>query len=1016
MLLGISFEDVYRYTMDWFLLSYHSISVFTVLVISLIISMFLAVKREKSVSSFWLMGVFLGYVFMYLGYFIGYSVYSPTAAYHSFLTVLVIFGISCFVAFSYHYPRNDFPKESRLVIPSIFLLSVASILYYIIRSYSLDLDYNFSQHSYSKGNPTVLNVLIFLLHIWCFIILVRKTIIYSEYESFLPWENQTNKEITVNKKAVSYSANLFMRLLSFIRPKGKDANSIKGFSKAIILLSSVAFANVLNSTQLISNETFAYILSSLSLILSFYIIIIYLNNSPEVTSFVVKLVGISLVTLLLVVGYVGHIILSMSEADYDTLKMTELKNSKKNILIGNFDEISENIQYVLRKPRNDDSLIPAYELVYSREDIISLKEIIDFEKKEKEKLVRNLKEKFKRTYITTSKEDMDSLIRSEVSSNKLILDKRLYRNAGIFYIHYDFVYANYIYEVGYSYFQYREYTHKNVSKLFYAILFTTIAIVILFPKFFKDSLVQPLYKLRLGVERVNKGNLDILVPVVSHDEIGFLADSFNTMVLSLKDMKKQMERYTETLEEKVMDRTKEVQDKNHIIAKLKAQQDGDYFLTSLLARPLNHNSNRSSNVKTEFIVKQKNQFSFKDKSVEIGGDICITGNIQLGKKDKPESFVFVFNGDAMGKSLQGAGGALILGVVVNSMLARNTIDTIPNLPPQRWLEGFLEELNAVFQSFDGFILASASLFLVNQETGEAYCINAGHPRTILYRNKKAGFIEPKNEYTRLGLEIKIKGRVQVAKLLQGDIVFIGSDGKDHIQQKKNNQINDNESLILNLIELSLGNLNKLEEEILKIGTPTDDFSIIKLEYQKPVIKNNISKEELFFGDEKDEILIAEEEIELETPIVNELYVEGKKLYNQGQIEKAIEVLTRAFDKDANNQKINKLFGLVCFKGKQYEKAILVLNKYLTQDPKNNEMWYYMSLAQRKIGDYIQSIESAERFYQDHPDNVQNLVNLSDLYRIKGDYKVAKFYSQKAAQLDPTNKSVKKILETIGTKV
>ena len=998
--------------MDWFLLSYHSISVFTVLVISLIIFMFLAVKREKSVSSFWLMGVFLGYVFMYLGYFIGYSVYSPVAAYHSFLTVVVIFGISCFVAFSYHYPRNDFPKESGMVIPLIFLLSVVSIFYYIVQSYSVSLDYNFSQHSYSKGNPTALNILIFLLHIWCFIILVRKTIIYSEYESVLPWGDQTNREITVNRtQPIRSSTGFFMRLLSFINPKGKDANSIKGFSKAIILLSSVAFANVLNSTQFISNETFAYILSSLSLILSFYIIIIYLNNSPEVTSFVVKLVGISLVTLLLVVGYVGHIILSMSETDYDTLRITELKNSKKNILIGNFDEISENIQYVLRKPRNDDSLIPNYELLYSREGIISLKEITDFEKKEKEKITSNLKEKFKRTYITTSKEDLDSLVKSEISYNKLILDKRLYRNAGIFYIHYDFVYANYIYEVGYSYFQYREYTHKNISKLFYAILFTTIAIVILFPKFFKDSLVQPLYKLRLGVERVNQGNLDILVPVVSHDEIGFLADSFNTMVMSLKDMKKQMEQYTETLEEKVMVRNKELQDKNHIISKLKAQQDGDYFLTSLLSRPLNHNSNRSSNVKTEFIVKQKNQFSFKDKSVEIGGDICVTGNVQLGKKDKPESFVFVFNGDAMGKSLQGAGGALILGVVVNSMLARNTIDTVPNLAPQRWLEGFLEEINAVFQSFEGFILASASIFLVNEDTGEAYCINAGHPRTILYRNKKAGFLEPKNEYTRLGLEIKIKGRVQVAKLQQGDIVLIGSDGKDHIQQKKNNQINDNESLILNLVELSSGNLNQLEEEILKIGTPTDDFSIIKLEYQKPVVKNNVSKEELFFGEE---ILIAEEEIDVEAPIVNELYVEGKKLYNQGQVEKAIEVLSRAFDKDANNQKINKLFGLVCFKGKQYEKAILVLHKYLTQDPKNNEMWYYMSLAQRKIGDYIQSIESAERFYQAHPDNVPNLVNLSDLYRMKGDYKVAKFYSQKAAQLDPANKSVKKILETIGT--
>ena len=37
---------------------------------------------------------------------------------------------------------------------------------------------------------------------------------------------------------------------------------------------------------------------------------LYINNSPEPTTFMVKLVGVSLVTVLLVLGFVGNLTLS----------------------------------------------------------------------------------------------------------------------------------------------------------------------------------------------------------------------------------------------------------------------------------------------------------------------------------------------------------------------------------------------------------------------------------------------------------------------------------------------------------------------------------------------------------------------------------------------------------------------------------------------------------------------------------------------------------------------------------
>ncbi|EMP05441.1 stage II sporulation protein E domain protein [Leptospira interrogans serovar Pyrogenes str. 200701872] len=87
-------------------------------------------------------------------------------------------------------------------------------------------------------------------------------------------------------------------------------------------------------------------------------------------------------------------------------------------------------------------------------------------------------------------------------------------------------------------------------------------------------------------------------------------------------------------------------------------------------------------IKTEFYTKQKKSFEFKNRTYEIGGDILISGNVKLcGKK-----YVVFVNGDAMGKSIQGAGGALVLGTVFNTILTRSSISLYQNKQPEKWLE------------------------------------------------------------------------------------------------------------------------------------------------------------------------------------------------------------------------------------------------------------------------------------------------------------------------------------------
>ena len=53
----------------------------------------------------------------------------------------------------------------------------------------------------------------------------------------------------------------------------------------------------------------------------------------------------------------------------------------------------------------------------------------------------------------------------------------------------------------------------------------------------------------------------------------------------------------------------------------------------------------------------------------------------------------------MGKSIQGAGGALALGVVFKSILSRNKIlSGEENIFPERWLKQSYQELQSIFES------------------------------------------------------------------------------------------------------------------------------------------------------------------------------------------------------------------------------------------------------------------------------------------------------------------------------
>lgn len=284
--------------------------------------------------------------------------------------------------------------------------------------------------------------------------------------------------------------------------------------------------------------------------------------------------------------------------------------------------------------------------------------------------------------------------------------------------------------------------------------------------------------------------------------------------------------YAENLERKVTERTFQLNEKMMEVQFLKNQQDGDYFLTTLLIEPLIANKSRSKSFRISFFIEQKKKFTFRDKKYQLGGDICISGDLKF----ESEKYILFFNGDAMGKSMQGAGGALVIGSVLNSILARSAArgKIITGISPEQWLQETYEEIHSVMEAFEGCMLVSCILGLIHESTGEMLYFNAEHPFSILLRDEKAAFIENKINTVKIGLPVFEQLNLYRFQLYKNDIVFLGSDGKDDILI--DGEMNEDENLILEVIENSGSDMQRIYDLLSEKGEIRDDLSLVKIEF------------------------------------------------------------------------------------------------------------------------------------------------------------------------------------------
>lgn len=399
-----------------------------------------------------------------------------------------------------------------------------------------------------------------------------------------------------------------------------------------------------------------------------------------------------------------------------------------------------------------------------------------------------------------------------------------------------------------------------------------------------------------------------------------------------------VEQLNETLEARVEERTEQLNQSYDKLRLIKERQDGDYFLTSLLLTPLWKNEiQEGSSVSAEMLIRQKKKFEFRKWTGEIGGDYCSVHTISLLGRD----YTLFANGDAMGKSMQGAGGGLVMGTVFRALVQRTrNAAAARNHYPEQWLKQCFLELQSVFVSFDGSMMISAVIGLVDNESGLLYYANFEHPRPVLFRQGAASFTE-EPIHPKIGM-VDGFGDIQISclALQPGDTLVAGSDGRDdwlYITEGRTDPLmNEDELQFLKFVEHTQADLPEIETRIRSNGEITDDLSLLSIRFDPdlPVSRGS----------------------------------------DPNQIDEA------PMDWEKSPANVDSLPGQTISNGHHSSFSIAQIHRF---NPVDEDLLFRAALKLKRSGHLIHATDLAERCRLRNPQHVRNLVNLADIYRLRG---------------------------------
>jgi len=465
---------------NWLRFSTLSIGSLTTTLLLAVITGYLLSLKAKHADTWYLAG-YLGCLFvLLLSYTVRYSVFSSASLNTGQISNLIVFGVVCLVQFAYHYGVNHHPRESRVVL----ILSTAAAFtvwgsLFVTPNIKAVYDFTAEYFTYEYG-PRV-SFLVLIGYFWSIVVLLRKVLRSSKQE---------------RKRVGAFRC--------IARPAGRVALSARSFALLSLATTGIALTYTLFQTGVITRGTYALVFNTGSLLVCLLIFVVYVNNSPQPTSYLTKLIGIPLAVIMVAFGITASALMPVVRDSLADSYRKEIDQARMSIQDQDLTGLSPGIAFIL--PANAS---PA-------------------------------------TLKFSSRELSDTAILrlgSEPGSKGLLPERRglfprfLYldlHDTDSFYLYYTITDRGVSYRVGLPYTEYRLAIHRFCSKIALIALITSILVVLGFPVAYRQGLLKPLRILLEAVQQVSSGNYRMFVPVPSEDEVGQLARGYNQMVSYLR--------------------------------------------------------------------------------------------------------------------------------------------------------------------------------------------------------------------------------------------------------------------------------------------------------------------------------------------------------------------------------------------------------------------------------------------------------------------------------------------------
>lgn len=456
--------------------------------------------------------------------------------------------------------------------------------------------------------------------------------------------------------------------------------------------------------------------------------------------------------------------------------------------------------------------------------------------------------------------------------------------------------------------------------------------------------------LNYSLRKIEKLDIELIAPqhgsIIRKKYIKPLIEKMKKMECGLYIEKEYSQDLTTTIQ-KLDSLKKEFEASLDEIKQLKRNQDGDYYLAYLLQKPMIVNNARSEKFKIDFVCIQNKSFFYKNHYSQIGGDICYTNNIRIHHKD----YILFFNGDAMGKSIQGTSGAIVMGTILNSLAYRHHFDygdySSGNFHISQFFKAAYNEIQNLFSAFGGNMMVSGVLGLLDEEEEKIYFINAEHPNVVLYRDGVAEYLDKEITLGKFGFAHEIDLKVHEFKLKKNDVIFIGSDGKDDLVKNINGErkINTDHNLFLRIVEQAKGKLKSIINFIYKNYEQMDDISILRISFKEENYNRNhhhIEEEKLYrvkiksFIRQKNYIKALElMEGPSESQPFEILLYRGYCFLSLQRYLKALKYLLKAKEKNSDHPVLLKFIGITYYNLKNYPLAKEYWERALELKPDDN---------------------------------------------------------------------------------